>query len=290
MIKDWTFAKILASGPGTSIRDLGRVGYAQYGVPFSGPADLQAFQWNNHLLQNNENDAQLEISQPGFKIQFLAPTLISISGALAKVKLNNKLINNTGLQEINFEDILEIGNIESGSIIYIGIKHGFQSELILKSRSLLKGITKSFQIAKGDEVPYFTNQEIPKFNRLSQVKWNSQYLSEEVVRVFPGPEWDQLPPPIQESLLNQSFHISPMKNSMAVQLEELIPNEILGIASAPVFPGTIQLTSGGKLLCLLQDAQVTGGYPRILQVMEDDLRILAQKKPGQKLRFLLVKN
>lgn len=290
MIKDWTFAKILATGPGTSIRDLGRVGYAQYGVPVSGPADLQAFQWNNHLLQNKPNDAQLEVNQPGFKIQFLAPTLISISGAISKVNLNNKIINNTGLQGINFNDILEIGNIELGSIVYVGVKYGFQTEQILRSRSHLKGITKTFQIAKGEEIPYFTNQEIPKFNRLSQVKWNSQYLSEEIVRVFAGPEWDQLLPLIQESLLNQSFHISPMKNSMAVQLEELIPNEIPGIASAPVTPGTIQLTSGGKLLCLLQDAQVTGGYPRILQIMEDDLRILAQKKPGQKLRFLLVKN
>lgn len=290
MIKDWTFAKILATGPGTSIRDLGRVGYAQYGVPVSGPADLQAFQWNNHLLQNKPNDAQLEVNQPGFKIQFLAPTLISISGAISKVNLNNKIINNTGLQGINFNDILEIGNIELGSIVYVGVKYGFQTEQILRSRSHLKGITKTFQIAKGEEIPYFTNQEIPKFNRLSHVKWNSQYLSEEIVRVFAGPEWDQLLPLIQESLLNQSFHISPMKNSMAVQLEELIPNEIPGIASAPVTPGTIQLTSGGKLLCLLQDAQVTGGYPRILQIMEDDLRILAQKKPGQKLRFLLVKN
>jgi allophanate hydrolase subunit 2 len=73
---------------------------------------------------------------------------------------------------------------------------------------------------------------------------------------------------------------------MAIQLEELIPNSLPEMATAPVYPGTVQLTSGGKLIILMRDAQVTGGYPRILQFPEDSLPLLSQKKPGQKIRLL----
>ena len=55
---------------------------------------------------------------------------------------------------------------------------------------------------------------------------------------------------------------------MAFQLKELLPNSIAERLTAPVYPGTIQLTSGGKIIILMRDAQVTGGYPRILQVSE----------------------
>ena len=39
---------------------------------------------------------------------------------------------------------------------------------------------------------------------------------------------------------------------------------------------------------ILLGGKVIGGYPRIIQIREDNIRILAQKKPGQSLRFSLV--
>jgi allophanate hydrolase subunit 2 len=43
------------------------------------------------------------------------------------------------------------------------------------------------------------------------------------------------------------------------------------------------------LIVLMRDAQVTGGYPRILQVENNSLSILSQKKPGDKIKFSLLK-
>ena len=42
-------------------------------------------------------------------------------------------------------------------------------------------------------------------------------------------------------------------------------------------PGTVQLTPQGKLIILMRDAQVTGGYPRIFQLTEQSINILSQK-------------
>nr|HAD51407.1 hypothetical protein [Algoriphagus sp.] len=149
-------------------------------------------------------------------------------------------------------------------------------------------MTDAASITKGAKIPFFTNLSDPIKTTYSHPKWDNSYLEKEEIRVYPGPEWYLLDPTAQKMLLSRDFHISNMKNTMAIQLEELVSNQISDILTAPVYPGTIQLTSGGKLLVLQQDAQVTGGYPRVLQIDEKDLRVIAQKAPGQKIRFQLV--
>ena len=75
---------------------------------------------------------------------------------------------------------------------------------------------------------------------------------------------------------------------MGIQLEELVSNQLEELPTNPVFPGTVQLTPGGKIIVLMRDAGVTGGYPRILQLTEEGQSILAQKKLGESIRFQLL--
>jgi antagonist of KipI len=60
------------------------------------------------------------------------------------------------------------------------------------------------------------------------------------------------------------------------------------LISTAVTMGTVQVTPDGNPLILLADAQTTGGYPRIAQVIDVDFAILAQKRPGDKISFLMV--
>jgi allophanate hydrolase subunit 2 len=53
-------------------------------------------------------------------------------------------------------------------------------------------------------------------------------------------------------------------------------------------PGTIQLTPGGQLIILMRDCQTTGGYPRILQLSEKSINVLAQKRLGEFVQFELI--
>ena len=75
---------------------------------------------------------------------------------------------------------------------------------------------------------------------------------------------------------------------MGYQFEEISIEHTKSIITAPVLPGTIQLTPAGKLIILLKDAQTTGGYPRVLQLTEKSISILAQKNVADKLNFDLV--
>jgi antagonist of KipI len=67
---------------------------------------------------------------------------------------------------------------------------------------------------------------------------------------------------------------------VAIELSE--PTELL--SEAVVF-GTVQLPPGGNPIVLMADRQTTGGYPRIGEVASVDLPLLAQLKPGDRLRF-----
>lgn len=288
MIKDPAYLKILKTGPGTSIQDLGRIGFSQFGVPYSGVMDQKALSWINHLLKNKVNDAVLEISQPGFKAEFEAPILICLAGAKTDCKLNGKPVSSFGLVPIGEGDTIEIGAFYQGSILYLGIKGGFQTEKVLESGSWYQGITAESSAQKNTLIPYFTTQEIPTFTN-SKAKWNTSWFETETIEVYPGPDWKLLDPKSQKLLSERTFTISNLKNRMAIQLEELLSNSLPELATAPVFPGTVQLTSGGKLIVLMRDAQVTGGYPRILQFPEESLSVLAQKKTNQKIRFSFLK-
>ena len=57
--------------------------------------------------------------------------------------------------------------------------------------------------------------------------------------------------------------------------------------SQSIRPGTVQLTPSGTLLIAGFDGQVSGGYPRILQLTDEALNVLAQKIEGTKVFFKL---
>jgi allophanate hydrolase subunit 2 len=56
--------------------------------------------------------------------------------------------------------------------------------------------------------------------------------------------------------------------------------------TASVFPGTVQCSEDGQPFLLCVDAQTTGGYPRIAQVIRADRHMLGQLRPGDRVRLL----
>ena len=101
------------------------------------------------------------------------------------------------------------------------------------------------------------------------------------------PEFDRLSEKQKQQIENGEFKVSKNNNRMAYQLEPMVENDLEPILSAPVLPGTVQLTPNGNLIVLTRDCQTTGGYPRVLQLMESAINMLAQKTTGNTLKFRL---
>ena len=112
-------------------------------------------------------------------------------------------------------------------------------------------------------------------------------MTNEVIHVYPGQEFNQLSKRQLQLLLNQEFKILHSSNRIAYLIEPKIKNSLKPVLSNPVLPGTIQLTLSGNLIVLMRDCQTSGGYPRILQLSDDAINIMAQKKPNSKIKFKL---
>ena len=278
--------KVLQPGFYASIQDQGRFGFAEYGVPISGVMDQYASQFANALLGNDDSAAVLELTMLGGTFQFNEPTVIAIAGADADLKLNDSSVKQHVVLTIKTNDILSIGKMTKGFRSYLAVKGGFKSEQVLESCSQYYPITKTQRIAKNDMIPYETFKK-DYHKQHATVKFKALHLAQPTLEAFKGPEFDQLSTDQQNQLINTIFTVSKNNNRMAYQLEPLLKNSMQSIITAPVLPGTVQLTPKGNLIILMRDSQTTGGYPRVLQLTAASINALAQKSIGKPLKIRL---
>ncbi len=272
--------RVLQPGLFTSIQDLGRFGYRNLGIPVSGTMDRISAGFANALLNNHQNDAVLEITLQGPILEFTHPTTIIITGAEMAPKINNKAILNYKLYKIKIGDILTFGQLTKGLRCYLGIIGGFKTEKVLKSRSFYAGITSKGYLQKNDTIEYI--EEIVNNNKGTNPVINNkiQFFETTEIDVFKGPEFELFTAKELEKLLSNVHTISNKSNRMGYRMEETMVLHNKSMITSPVLPGTVQLTPSGQLIILMKDAQTTGGYPRVFQLTEKSIAIMAQKKAG----------
>ena len=277
--------KIISAGIYTSFQDRGRFQFTNYGVPISGAMDQYLFELANHLVGNESNEAVLEMTLKGPKLRFKHSAVIAITAVEAVAVLNTQRIDLNHQQKVEKGDILELKIIKSRA--YLSVRGGFIAEDSLGSKSQYKNITTRAKLSKGDELAFDISLQTYHSKHAALQMKMSAYASE-VLHVFTLPEYNLLNSVQKQKLAQERFSITYQSNRMAYQLEGRIPNELKGIRSKPVMPGTVQLTPEGKLMALMRDAQVTGGYPRIFQLSESSINRLAQKTPGSKIKFKII--
>ncbi|GMN09003.1 biotin-dependent carboxyltransferase family protein [Croceitalea sp. MTPC9] len=277
--------KVLKPGFFTTIQDSGRFGYRDKGVPVSGAMDMISVFRLNTLLENKENAAVLEITMTGPTLLFESDTYIALAGAWLSPTLNNKPIDNYKVYKIVKGDILSYGRLEKGFRSYLAVKGGFKTQIVLGSRSQYFPLSDTKCIAESQELNFEeTSNFKPKISEL-QTGTNLDFNFLEVQK---GPEYDMLNDKQLEELFINDFSISKENNRMAYQLNETIEGHSNTVLTSATLPGTVQFTPAGKLIILMKDGQTTGGYPRILQLSEEAISVLAQKKHGDFLKFKLI--
>lgn len=274
--------EVIKQGLYSSIQDLGRIGYAHLGVPVSGAMDATSALIANTVLGNLSTDAVLEMTLVGAQLKFHTPTLICITGADMFATLNNTAIQHNKKIKVEANDVLTFASAKNGCRTYIAVSGGFQTEVVLSSRSYYANITKCSVVKKGDVL-----RISPNHNQMitDYAKIKTTHFEDVPLLVFEGPEFQQLTKNQHEQLFKRDFTVSNLNNRMAYQLKEVLGNALSPIITSAVLPGTVQLTPNGTLIVLMRDAQTTGGYPRILQLSESAINRLAQKKVNDLIRF-----
>lgn len=274
--------KVERAGLMTSVQDLGRKGYRHLGVPVSGACDLSATRRVNALLENDGTDAVLECTMQGPLITFSEPTYIALSGGHMDAELDGERLEMEQVYKVNPGDELHCGHVTEGLRTYIGVKGGVQSPVLLGSRSFFYPVTAQRNLKDGDHLEYLPFESFePKVLKMS----SSRLFRKTALRVYPGPEFESLPASQQEMLFQREFTLSKDHDRMACQIQETLEPHSMRMITSATLPGTVQLTPSGHLIILMRDGQTTGGYPRILQLDQDSLDILAQKQNGDRVRF-----
>lgn len=277
--------KVLKSGFYTSVQDLGRFHYRNKGVPVSGAMDELSVFKANTLLENNVTDAVLEITMTGPTLVFEEETYIALAGAEMSATLNNLPISNYKVYQVADGDILSYGKLEDGFRGYLAVKGGFKTKRMYGCCSFYKPITFANRLMDGDMVPFQYNKLFKP--KISEIKVDS-FLNETVLEVHKAPEFDILTNEQLEVVFSKEFTVANENNRMAYQLNETLTRHSVSMLTSATLPGTVQLTPAGKLIVLMKDGQTTGGYPRILQLSDKAIAILAQKRAGDSISFKLV--
>lgn len=277
--------EVIHPGVYSSIQDNGRKGYRHYGIPVSGFMDGFSAHMANLLLGRDPGSALIEAGLSGLVLKFHQPALIVMCGAEAHITVNNTKVKCNRVLKVNTGDILRVGDVSKGVWSYLGVKGLLLSQNVMGSQSQFTSLTEKSRLTKGDCIAFISFPDAGPSN--SRINLISKTLNTDVLKVYKGPDFNLIPTSSQNRLFNIKQFLSEQWNRMAYKFQGSIASHDHSMLTSAVLPGTIQWTPSGELFCLMKDAQTSGGYPRVLQLSEDSLRVLAQKRSGEGFKFEL---
>lgn len=278
-----------------TVQDLGRPGYAQYGINRSGAMDALALQVGNYLVGNPGAMAALEMCFPAPEFSFLEPALVTIAGADFGASIDDKNVVPYQPVWVSAGSTLRFQRKNEGQYAYLCIQGGLDVETWLHSQSTnLKagqGGWEGKNIPKGDVLPLIN--QIPAANvpnvRIAKYRAipHEFYPSNMSLRFIPGQHYALLQKTTQALFLSQNWSISKTSDRMGYRLagEKLQLEKEESLLSAGLSRGSIQLPPNGQPIVLMADHQTTGGYPILGQVIQADWAHLAQMGPGETFQF-----
>ncbi len=296
---------ITKPGVFSTVQDLGRSRFLDQAVPVCGAMDKVSASIANLLLGNATDAAVIEIVDGNFECITREDVLMALVSGDAHFEIDHKVTPVNRSLFIPKGATIHLKNNTEGRYSYLAIAEGWDVPEVLGSKSTF--VTAGFggyhgrPLRKGDELlaaQTYSAQNKILFDHLKSetVNWPAwsapakQFLptSSSIVRVIMGAEFNWFEEKAVADFFSKSYQFS-NANRMGIRLQaakvtrkQSHQGELLSTA---VVPGTIQVTGDGSLILLMADCQTTGGYPRLAKVIETDLPICAQWKPGHSIQF-----
>jgi antagonist of KipI len=295
-------ARVLRSGPLSSVQDLGRFGHRAIGVGTSGALDPFAARVANLLVGNDESAALIEIALGNFRIRFHDERLIAWCGGSFEVHDAKEEIPAGHVFFVRAGDEITIAKPKRGCRAWLAVSGGIDVPLVLASRSTdLRaefGGLDGRSLRDGDDLPLGENPigSLIRFEVLRHThcsdwsaprEWTNPSMHYPSLRVLRGADWKRFDSTAHEELYVEVFSVTADADRMGVRLDgpDLKRSEASDLLSEAVAPGTLQVPPNGKPILLLGDCQTIGGYPKIAHMITVDQPIAAQLRPGDEVRF-----
>lgn len=281
----------------SSVQDLGRTGFRQFGVSTSGALDSFALRVANLLVGNEDGAAGLEITFGGLQLRFDDERIVAWCGGEFEVEIGSQLLPAGHVARLQAGDKLKFRSPQIGCRAWLAISGGIEVAPILGSRSTdLRanfGGLDGRAVRDGDILPLGPQpgSSFPATERISSwtapYDWVSPAKPNPILRFIRGSDWAGFNDLTIQRFTNSEFTVSPDSDRMGMRLDgpELKRDDDVSLISEAVAPGTIQIPPDGRPILLLGDCQTIGGYPKIAHVITLDLGVAAQVRAGDAIRF-----
>jgi biotin-dependent carboxylase-like uncharacterized protein len=278
--------RVVRTGALLTCQDTGRKGMAHWGVARSGAADRGALRRANRVVGNAEDAAGLEVLAGGAVLRAEGDVVVAVTGASCSVGIGARPEGRDVALRLDQGQELVLGSVTRGLRVYVAVRGGVDSGAVLGSRSYDQlGDLGPAPFQRGDLVPCGTSV-------VTEPEWepvpSAEVPAEPVLRVAPGPRADWLDDGLS-ALAGAAWTVTGDVDRTGVRLDgPPLPRRTAELRSEGTLPGAVQVPGDGKPIVLGPDAGVTGGYPVVAVVVEDDLDLVGQLAPGTPVRFRVV--
>ncbi|WP_226502264.1 biotin-dependent carboxyltransferase family protein [Pseudomonas sp. MWU16-30317] len=286
---------VVRAGLCSTVQDVGRLGYQHLGVPVNGPMDALAHGLANVLVGNTLECSSLEVTLQGPTLRFDSACLLAIAGADLGARLDGVPLPPGQAVRIEAGTVLDFGKRVHGARAYLAVQGGYRVPAVLGSRSTFRrgglGGVQGRELVAGDRLALASSfRNAPRVQIPAALQVDPLSAGERPIRLLPGREWSAFSAEAQRALVDSVYRIGNDSERMGYRLAGapltlLAPLELL---SEAVPFGTVQVPPSGQPIVLMADRQTTGGYPKIAHVASVDLPLLAQRLPGDSVRFALI--
>ncbi len=291
--------RVLSPGLSTTVQDLGRPGFQRLGVAVGGALDQISLRAANALVGNPAGAGALEALYVGPSLIVEADAArLSFVGADAAIEIlpdaearSGEIISSMRSVRLRRGQVVRVGSLKGGALLYIAVEGGFAIEPTLGSVSTdSRGRMGGWQgrpLVFGDALPLRSGTasdrdeyrleglDLAPLHRIRAICGpQSDYFSEaEIARFFAG-----------------EYTVSAGSNRMGMRLEggPIRHRRGFNIISDAIATGSIQVPGNGQPIVLLADHQTTGGYPKIATVISADLPAMGRLPIGAKISFAAV--
>ncbi|MBM4422057.1 MAG: biotin-dependent carboxyltransferase family protein [Chloroflexi bacterium] len=279
---------IIDPGPLTTIQDLGRFGFARFGVPVSGAMDMFALRAANLLVGNEANAAGLEVGIGDLMLEATDDCVLAAAGAGYDLFVNGRLMPLWMSILCRRGSVIEMRKSPGGCWGYVAVAGGIVCEPVLGSRAtFVRGALGGLNggpLRGGDTLPVgapsqspwqLAGREIPEMIL-------PKYGEAITVDVIIGPQAERFADEGLRVFLSSEYAVSATSDRMGYRLQGATIAHRSGadIVSDGMVRGSAQVPASGEPMVMMADGPTTGGYPKIATVVSADFPALAQCAPG----------
>jgi len=283
-----TEIEVVSPGLLTTIQDLGRFGYAHFGISPAGAADALSLRIANRIVGNDDNAAGIEMTLIGAALRFRSSCTIALAGA----EIGTSAVPMFEPVPVSAGYILECGLLRNGARTYVAFAGGVTVPKLLGSASThLAAEFGGFHgrpLRTGDILEI--GEKACDARAANRASLRALARARTTIRVTKGPQYHWYEEDVLMQFCASEYRVTEQSNRLGLRLlgQTVKPSSAGELLTEGVSLGAIQIPPNGQPIVLFIDQQTTGGYPKLANVIAADMHCIGTLRPRDTVRFELV--